>query len=194
MSTPSVQPASGTKASGVRINCMGDRKVGRAKYEEVEISQEDYVFCAGETSDIAERIGFPIFMREYRADSGWSKERADSVDFTNPDALWLYLCCDPSDSDWGATPWHWDRTGSVLVVRRDKKKLHAAHVEALCTYCSDLQSFFGHALGIFTPGGPMSKDAVLAMIHRPAFAVHWCKMETESRQARFSGVPGPYEM
>lgn len=194
MSTPSTQPASETKITGVRINCIGDRRMRRPDYEEVEISPDDYVFTVRETSDIADRVGFPIFTREYPADPAWSTEPVHGIDFTNDDALWLYLCCDPSDPGWGSTPRNWDdEMGSVLVVRQDKKPLHTEHVEALCTYCSDLRLFFGHPIRQGLTIAPMSKDAVLAMIHRPAFEAHWFKMGYEGRSARVARVPSPYE-
>lgn len=54
----------GIKVKGVRINCIGDEKMGdKPHFERVEIPLTDPIFSYHDTSDIAERIGLPILTR-----------------------------------------------------------------------------------------------------------------------------------
>lgn len=65
-------------------------------------------------------------------------------------------------------------------MRQDKKPLLPLHVEALCRHCRfDIPPLLAHSIGEYAPEKPMEKDAVLAMICRPTFVIHWRKLLEE---------------
>lgn len=180
------------KIMGVRINCAGDQEtLNRPCFERVEITATDLVFTKHETSDIADRIGLPIFTRRYPSDSRWSEGRDHGPRFNNQFATLLHLSCDPKaeceppSMGWGWAPEQWQYgVGSVLVVRQDKKPLLPFDVEALCMYCRDeVLPLFSHSNGIHYPEEPMSKEAVLAMICRRSFYIKWDKLLGENIKA-----------
>lgn len=119
--------------------------------------------------------------------------------FTNPDATFLHLCCDPRadfDSRTGTLGWGWasqqwqNDVGSVIVVRQDKKPLFPLHVEALCKYCRhEVSPLFEYASET-----SMEKDAVLAKICRPTFVICWNKLLVEKhKNGEDSTAPHPYD-
>lgn len=60
--SPVTQQPVGTKVEGVRINCLGDQKMlNRPHFEAVEVYSTDPIFSKHDTSDIANRIGLPVF-------------------------------------------------------------------------------------------------------------------------------------
>lgn len=70
--------------------------------------------------------------------------------------------------------------GSFIVVRQDKKPLFPLHVEALCKFCRyGIRPLLGHSIGEYAPEKPMERDAVLAMICRPAFVICWYRLLDE---------------
>lgn len=181
----------GPSVKGVRINCLGDEKMfGKPHFEAVELSPADLIFSNSDTSDIADRIGLPIFIRRCSLDTKWSnKPENENFDFSNTDALDLLTCCGYIFNvglttklvGWGAFPKDWiDNTGSVIVARQDKKLLLPLHVEALCRYCRyEILPLIGHSRGGFEEEDPLERDTVLAMICRPTFIVYWCKLLEE---------------
>ncbi|KAH8811334.1 hypothetical protein F5884DRAFT_781817 [Xylogone sp. PMI_703] len=195
---PSVnQQPSSSVVKGVKINCHGDQKLhNKPHFEAVDVSSTDPIFFSHDTSDIAKRIGLPIFTRHCPSDPRWANNRDKKIfglesPFYNPDATYLHLCCDPkADSDlgrgtlgWGWASMQWQNdVGSIIVVRQDMKPLLPLHMEALCRYCrSDISPLLAHSLGEYDPEEPMSKDFVLAMIRRSTFVISWYKFLDEKR-------------
>ncbi len=208
---PAVQQPAGLKIKGIRINCVGDRKTfNKPHFEAVEVSSTDSIFSKHDTSDIADRIGLPIFTRRCLPDPKWANDNDNKFfdgesGFNNQDATFLHTCCEPDAEfdpmlgimgwGWASTQWQ-DSVGSVIVVRQDKKPLSTWHVEALCKYCRhDVRRLLAHSLGEYDPEEPMSKDAVLAMICRATFIIRWYKLLDEKHaEGDYMDVPYPYDV
>ncbi|ORY11258.1 hypothetical protein BCR34DRAFT_514169 [Clohesyomyces aquaticus] len=201
------------KVKGVKINCLGDEKIcKRPHFEAVEIPLSDPIFssCENFRSDIADRIGLPIFTRRCKPDPRWSNSEFPNIlkgesAFNNQDATFLHLSCDPNANfnhmtgklGWGWAPMQWQNSvGSAIVVRQDKKPLLPLQAEALCRYCRyEVRPLLAHTIGEYTPDEPMSKDLVLSMICRPTFSILWYKFLDEKRkEGNYTRVPFPYEM
>lgn len=209
--TSATQETTGTKVLGVRINCIGDEKIlNKPCFEAVEVPFTDAIFSEHDTSDIAERIGLPIFTQRCSPDPRWAKDQENEYFdgqslFNNQDATFLHLCCDPKSRvepltltgpmgwGWASGQWQSD-VGSIIVVRQDKKPLSPLHVEALCKYCCyEIRPLLAHSIGEYSPEEPMSKDAVLAMISRSTFVIYWYKLlEEKHKEGVDTSVPYPY--
>ncbi|KAI0965358.1 hypothetical protein F4678DRAFT_476640 [Xylaria arbuscula] len=189
---------------GVRINCRGDQEVlKKPPFEEVKLTPWDPIFTDHDTSDIAERIGLPIFTKSSTPAHSWANAD-DSKMYENMNATYLHLCCDPeAKSDiahgipgWGSAPMKWqNRVGSVIVARQDQKPLSPWHVEALCRYCLyEAGAYLAHSNDAYCPDEPMSKDLVLSMICRPTFSIFWQKFHKEIHEKGGSirDVSSPY--
>lgn len=209
--TPATQPSPGAKVEGVKINCLGDRKMfSKPYFEAVEVSSTDPIFSGYDTSEIAKRVGLPIFTRRCLPNSWWANDQNNQIfgsqsPFNNQDATFLHLCCDPKaefDLHTGILGWGWaskqwqNNVGSTVVVRQDKKPLSPLHVEALCKYCRyEIRPLLAHSIGEYSPEKPMSKDAVLAMICRPTFVIHWYKfLDKKHEEGENTSAPYPYDV
>ncbi|KAF1812295.1 hypothetical protein P152DRAFT_458677 [Eremomyces bilateralis CBS 781.70] len=213
-SVPATQQPIGPKIKAVRINCIGDQKMfNKPDFEAVEISPTDPIFSKpDDTSDIADRIGLPIFTRRCRPNPKWANDEDNKIfkhesPFNNQDATFLHLCCDPKakfDLSRGVIGWAWasrqwqNSVGSVIIVRQDKKPLFPLHAEALCKYCHhEIRALLAHSIGEYSPDEPLTKDAVLAMICRPTFSIYWYKLlEEKSKEGDRTalGTPFPYDI
>lgn len=173
--------------AAVRINCLGAQKVlEKSKFESVEISSFDPIFFGHDTSGIAARVDLPVFTRRLPQESSWANADVLGGSPTqNVEATFLHLCIDPGVPDtlhraWAWAPMSWQNdVGNVLVVRQDKKPLLPVHVETLANYCRfEVLPYLAHSIGEYGTSKseePMTRDAVLAMIHRPAFNIYWHK-------------------
>lgn len=183
--------------------------LNKPNFEAVEVPSTDAIFSEHDTSDIAERIGLPIFTQRCSPDPRWAQHEGNKIfegesPFNNQDATFLHQSCDPkSDFEpltglmgwgWASSQWQND-VGSTIVVRQDKKPLASLHVEALCKYCQyEIRPLFGHSMGEYYPEEPMSKDTVLAMISRATFSIYWYKLLDEKRkEGENTDVPYPYD-
>ncbi|KAK6506206.1 hypothetical protein TWF506_011125 [Arthrobotrys conoides] len=190
---------------GVRVNCLGDHeKCHRPRYEPVEIPITDPIFSkqVQSTSDIADRLGIPLFTRQCPRNPLWAdsgESSSSGMGFaSNQEAAFLHLSCNPTEKfnpvalgtfgfGWAPEKWQYS-PGSFIAVRQDKKPLDPLHMEALCKYCLDhVQPLFGHHCGEYAPDEPLSKEAVLSMICRPTFSIYWYKRFVEENRARGGG-------
>ncbi|KAL7919967.1 hypothetical protein ACQKWADRAFT_322548 [Trichoderma austrokoningii] len=75
------KPAATTKTiNAVRINCLGDQKMcNKPAFESVEILSTDPIFSSHDTSDIARRIGLPIFTHRLPPNPAWANDDVGSV-------------------------------------------------------------------------------------------------------------------
>jgi hypothetical protein len=167
--TPATQQPTDINVKGVRINCIGDmRAVSEPHFETVEVSSTDPIFTEHDTSDIAQRIGLPIFTRRCPPNPRRENDKDSKVFeheslFNNQDAKFLHLCCDLKaefDLRTGTLGWGWaskqwqNSVGSIIVVRQDRKPLSPLHVEALCVYCRDeIRPLLAHSVGECAPRG-----------------------------------------
>lgn len=192
-----------TKIKGVRINCAADRNLmGRPPFEEVNLLATDRIFFEHDTSEIAARIGIPIFTRKLLPDPKW--RNGPQADHENRNALFLHINCDPNAKfggeclGWGWASAAWLKSiGSVIVVRQDKKPLSLWHMEALCKYCcEDIQPLFTHSTGGINEDKPMSKKLVLDMICKQTFEVRCYKVihEKLEKWSMSEDVANPYEV
>ncbi|KAL9607222.1 MAG: hypothetical protein Q9167_007844 [Letrouitia subvulpina] len=208
--TPATQQSISTKVKGVKINCLGDQKMFNSPcFEELEISSTDPIFFNHDTSDIANRIGLPIYTRRCPPNPRWANDQDNKIfgsdlPFKNQYATYLHLCCDPNakfDPQSGVSSWGWvskrwlNDVGTIIVVRQDKKPLSPLHVEALCKYCQyEINPLFSHSEETYALEESMSKDAVLAMICRPTFIIHWNKLlERKSKEGEDTSAPYPFD-
>lgn len=188
---------------GVRINCLGDVKMlKRPPFEEIELPSTDRIFTKHDTSDIADRIGLPIFTSRCPPDPKWANSHDEMFKgmspFNNQSATFLHQCCDPDaelDLSTGSLGWGWcplpwqNDVGSTIVVRKDRRPLLPLHMEALARYCQyEVQPPMGHSSGECYPEEPMKREDVLTMICRPMFIIYWYKFMREKDY-----VPSPYE-
>jgi hypothetical protein len=133
---------------GVRINCLGDEKVGgRPKFEPVKIPAYDWIF-EEEVIPIPERLEL-LMVTQRIPGSVEHWEKRSNIDgecslLCNHAATSLHLRCDPkvkqgmhgNKYSWGLAPLEWqDKVGSVIVMRKDKKPLLPGQVAALVEYC-----------------------------------------------------------
>ncbi|GAW14743.1 hypothetical protein ANO14919_069240 [Xylariales sp. No.14919] len=209
-SVPMDLPAPLAKIKGVKINCLGDQKLfNKPHFEEIDLPATDAILNDHDTSDIAKRIGLPIFTRRCFPHPNWANVRDSELfgtesPFNNQDATFLHLCCDPNVKDnvaqgvlgwgWASAPWQ-NSVGSTIVVRQDKKPLSRWHVEALCRYCRyDARDWMAHSMGEYAPDKPLPKSQVLSMICRPTFSICWYKMCSEKhKQGETVDAPFPYD-
>ena len=161
----------------------------------------DMLFPCYDTSDIADLVGLPIFTKKCSPHPSWANSNDEGA-YSNVDATYLHLCCDPNvtPSDdrkfsWGLASRRWRvRVGSIIVVRQDQKLLSRWHVEALCRYCQyEAAAYLAHSIGAY-PDEPISKELVLSIICRPAFSIFWSKVREEEQKkgGDISGITSPY--
>ncbi|KAF2423400.1 hypothetical protein EJ08DRAFT_701195 [Tothia fuscella] len=145
------------KIKGVRINCCADqKKFHRPQFEVIEIPGTHSIFSSHDTSDIANRIGLPIFTQ--RLPNGESNDTINAGvidDNMNQPAAVLHLRCDfkvdPTNLieivyGWGWPPKEFEKKQySMLVVGQDQKPLSTINVEILCSYCRDYARPFDEA-------------------------------------------------
>ncbi|KAK5635129.1 hypothetical protein RRF57_010841 [Xylaria bambusicola] len=183
---------------GVRINCIGDEKMfKKPHFEEVQVLTSHSIFSEGESSEIAERIGFPILTQRCFPHPNWANAEDSEMfgrmsPYNNQDATFLHLCIDPKVKGdfsrgvlgWGWAPQQWQQgVGSTIAVRKDQKPLSPWHVEALCRYCRyDARAWIAHSIGEYAPDEPLPKYLVLSMICRPTFSICWYRMLDEKRE------------
>ncbi|KAI0426894.1 hypothetical protein F5Y09DRAFT_317743 [Xylaria sp. FL1042] len=196
---------------GVKINCLGDQKMfNKPHFEEIRLPAANTMFTDYDTSDIAKRIGLPIFTQRCFPHPNWAHVQDSGLfgaesPYNNQDATFLHLSCDPNAKfdlsqgvmgwGWASIPWQ-NNVGSVIVLRQDKKPLSPWHVEALCRYCRyDARDWMAHTMGEYAPDEPMSKDLVLSMICRPTFSIAWYRMCKEKREeGKTVDAPFPYDV
>lgn len=103
-STSATQQTLSAKVMGVRVNCLGDRKMlNKSWFEAVEVLLTDAIFSEHDTSGITDRIGLPIFTRRCSSDPKWAKSEDNEMfkgesSFNNQDVKFLHRSCDPNSS------------------------------------------------------------------------------------------------
>lgn len=153
---------------GVRINCCGDRKSGRAQFEPIKVLITDPVWTEP-IPGISKLVGLPIRVRRIPSEVGAAnkskRRKKPTFDEANQAATFLHMNVNPNAKDWGwASPFEWQMpTGSVVVVHANKKDLLPQHVEALCHLCQYvMQPVFEDSIGAgLHPENPIPKRDVL---------------------------------
>ncbi|KAI0199956.1 hypothetical protein F4808DRAFT_471157 [Astrocystis sublimbata] len=194
------------KVKAVRVNCEGSQRyLNKPQFEQIELSSNHYIFEYNSTSDIADRIGIPIFTyRCYPIPSP-----SDDYDWhDNLYAEYLHLSCDPESKGWGTAIDHEEFDGtycSFIMVRQDKKPLSLCAAEALCKYCLfEVGPFLelsaeedGHNdENNVKRSGALSKEAILSLICRQTFFLYYLKIAREKEdgtQQKVDNASNPYE-
>ncbi len=132
-----------SQISCVRVNCNGEVRDGRPKFEEMYLPAHHAIFKQT-ASQISERIELPVAAARIPGsiEKHMGKEHFPNV---NSAITYLYSCCDPDTREkewapgnltWAWAPFTWDSpVGSCIVARRDKKALYPEHVAALTQFC-----------------------------------------------------------
>ncbi|KAH6671808.1 hypothetical protein B0J14DRAFT_669253 [Halenospora varia] len=131
------------KVQAVDISCKGDLQfLGKVKFTKLEIPKSHRIFCLVDPTQISIHMGIPpLVMKHDNFNFQWMRHcnegKLRQYPFSNPNALFLNLRCDPTASSWGfADMMKWDLDiGTVLATRQDKKPITPHHVEALARFC-----------------------------------------------------------
>ncbi|KAF2728889.1 hypothetical protein EJ04DRAFT_590248 [Polyplosphaeria fusca] len=192
----------------VRINCIGDEQIcKRPRFESVGVGLADPIFSENDTSDIADRAGFPIIMRKFSPDPKWlNLGRKDNPSvlygLQNVNATFLNISCklsgniaDGVDGFALAPKKYHDYPGSIIVARRDMRPLLPIHAEALCAYCLFEVS---PALCSSVENGEKSDrleiQAALDNICRRTFSSYWRKFVEKKREGdKWLDAPSPFD-
>ena len=203
--TPLTTQASVERVKGVGMNCLGDMKMlKRPQFETVDMPTTDAIFTDHDTSDIAERIGIPIFDTTLPTRSEVGQQQAWDVQthVSYPESVRNIpapVLQPPSQircGHWivglGWCPMAWQNdVGSIIVLRKDTKPLLPIPMEAIARYCRyEVRPILAHSIGEYYPEEPIKKDDVLTIICRPMFVVYWAEFR-EERQDYAS--PDPYD-
>jgi hypothetical protein len=163
--------------AGVRISCAADRSFsGAAEYTPVGVRPGHIIFFAPDIPRMPELIGTPILVHQIepvrsQEVEAWAADRSElQISYNNIPVTFLFLNAHPHSSSWGWAALKWQQDiGSVIVVRKDSKKITPRQVEALCNYCRyKMQPLFEDSLG----GGLVerTKAEVLSHLTKPKFA------------------------
>jgi hypothetical protein len=123
---------------GVRINCHGDIDItGRPELEPLTIPDDFRPPPEQQTLaiPIGEKLGFPLRVGAFEPELPWRGRHMKEGVYTqeyNPQHMALNL------AQWSF------RSGSTVVVRKDGKPLHVAHVRVLKLYCTALAHEWGN--------------------------------------------------
>lgn len=131
---------------GVRVNCLGDTVISKRPIYEPINTLHNTFFDTDRIFKIplGENIGIPLEVHLIEPAVPWRNRRLDGdtiIPFSlNFDARIL-------------NPAQWRMiTGSIMIIRKDLKPLHCAHIDALREYC--LRESFSAAQLSDLPGGP----------------------------------------
>ncbi|KAF8857640.1 hypothetical protein BDZ45DRAFT_787734 [Acephala macrosclerotiorum] len=141
---------------GVKISCLGDMKVlGKKQYTSTAIPPNHPIFFnenEGEDLDeppaptqISVRMDVPLLIRRCALDLEWKGRYTNAQDFaraldpTNEPAALLTTIVDVGSKLWGCNKDHENInsmyvSGSVIIVRQDKKDISVEQVRALADY------------------------------------------------------------
>jgi len=167
------------KVSGVRINCRGDRKGGRAQFEPIEVPISHPVWSAPIPS-ISKLVRLPIKVRRIASEivppAKSKRRKKPALDETNQAAMFLHMNANPNATDWGWAPLEWrEPAGSVVVVHAERKEISPERVEALCHFCQYvMRPVFEDSLGAgMHPENPIPKSDVLRRLTPREFGLFY---------------------
>jgi hypothetical protein len=126
-------PATRTTVKGVKV--FYDVETLGVEYESVEVPLDMPIWDQAPTQ-ISERVGFPIIVRKYTKDIARL-----GVDTSSPNSFLatlqsLSIVLDKDMHYSIPTPWM-GFTGTVILVRQDRRPLLPGEVKAMCWFCKD---------------------------------------------------------
>jgi len=113
---------------GVRANCLGDLVViGRAVFEPCKLKNDLFHKQDEHLIPVSEKLGLPLAVHSVPCALSWGGRKQE------PNGLHYAIAMNLAFA--GLSPNNWNISmGSVQIVRKDKKPLHVAHIEALYDY------------------------------------------------------------
>lgn len=136
-------------ATAVKISCLGDQNfLGKEKFIPTQISRNHPIYLLRAT-DISEMMGLPLLIcpfitrvhhsvRDWRSENlSESEPHLDFDPFQNHAGRILNLDVDARSEDWGL-PNRQDSFDTILVTRRDQKRLALGHLEVWVMFCYHL--------------------------------------------------------
>lgn len=191
---PKASPSTNKTIRGVKICCFGEIKLhGADPFVPVEVPYVHPIRGHFESSisPISKLLGKEIRLWKFPFDEpllnppGWDASMGPD---SNPDAAFLMVGVDPTKSDWGWAPLHWNLDiGNVLIVYDDKSDLVVEDLRLMCYFARIvLQPMFEDSMG----GGLVSrtKEDVLRFITRENMEKF--KEEAAKYKGRFTNVDG----
>jgi hypothetical protein len=186
---------------GVRVNCAGDCDItGRPEYEVMKHTNEVFTIGSKFSIPVADKIGLPLHVYPiYPAITwrGWSIHGDPWFSYHDNPRIWFF------------NPAQWClQTGSVCLVRKDKKPLHPSHIEALLSYCtgagfSQEQLFHvpGEEMGpgvdmtpFYDPNFQASAKQLLARATKEDFSLVFATWMDLDGRKKYGDVPSPYDI
>jgi len=186
---------------GVRVNCYGDTVVSkRPQYEKTNVDNTFFATQRPFKIPVGEKIDIPLEVQQMKVAVSWRRRHVDGNGYLkhshNKDAQIL-------------NPAQWTvRTGSIMIVRKDLKPLHRAHVEALRDYCQRVG--WGSAQLYHLLGGPYGPDEdltpsldinyqassvqLLNDASKEDFEAYFAYFMQTVGTAKYGHVPSPYEV
>jgi len=186
---PSTTPR--TTIKGVRINCRGDIKSKRKKFELVELPI-DHRKDRHTIPAISTRVGMSLQVKKIPPPAS---SRKGEFSLENQAVTFLYLDDNPNSTQWGWAPMEWQSgVGSVVVARADGEDLFPQHVEALCHFCQFvLQPLFEDSMGAGMGPEDIGKEEVLYRMSAKSFELFFSGWESYKRSIDSKWIVGiPY--
>ncbi|KAI0160716.1 hypothetical protein GGR57DRAFT_499394 [Xylariaceae sp. FL1272] len=185
---------------GVRINCIGDQVMfNKLRFEQVSFSRADSLFFTDSDCNLREvmdynpsdnsrvdtTIGIALNIRRCFPHPNWAtphKLDGYHILYANLDAMKLFYCFDFASDARGShllmSAVSDNVLGTIMVVRKDKKALSVAHIEALCCHVEALRKM---------KGKPIPSRASYTK-----FWANWCE-EKRKKGERMFDATSPYD-
>ncbi|KAF2015556.1 hypothetical protein BU24DRAFT_480309 [Aaosphaeria arxii CBS 175.79] len=207
---------------GVRINCEGDASSNRREpLELVTIPRDHSIFQVTVSPALSEQLGFPLLMKALPCD--WDPKMAvltscpymegDMPGACNDTVCDLYMLVDPTAPKHCASgsclrsnilksvqtftsSGELKGTGSVLVVRQDRKDLSVQHVEAMHGFANlRLAPALLPQIDALKEGQAVDKDAVSQVVTKERFQEFFEQWDdAHPCSCHQFGHPSPYEV
>lgn len=185
----------------IRVNCLGERRVFKCPhFEEVRMMAEKFRADENPGNFASHRIGIPLLLAKIQPGLSWRKREFDGVPANyNIEYSYLQLCFFSTEIDLkgqlSEKQIH-DRVaghGTFVVMRKDKKPLHAFHLQAIAQYLHE-------KLRAYRQNAENDKFFRLAdflgLISKKDFLTHygeWIEMNMNAHP-ELASLPLPYEV
>jgi len=148
---PNMTLRSGRSTQGIRVACVGDRKMGIGPLTMVAVPRDHKMFKEPVHIPISNHLHLPLFVYKMRPSKKW--EDVNDSDGRSPNSnestSSLLVDINKSSATWGLVPTGWKshEIGSVVFVRKDGRKLQPQHIEAMMQYCDTWKPEFAKTRG-----------------------------------------------
>ncbi|EAT89578.2 hypothetical protein HBH56_016680 [Parastagonospora nodorum] len=171
-------PSKAIKA--VRLNCMGDTDfVGRPIHEAVLEPRSTLELDTDVVTPVADRIGMPLIVRKMPPAVVWRDARRP-YRVKNFRAAML----NPPDQT--------GDTGSLILVRKDGKRLHPMHVQALISYTATKLKDPNHPIDACLLAEELLADRI-SQVSKEDFQT-WYTTTWKTRSIQTALIPSPFDI